>query len=145
MVQSKERPHAPTPLLVLLAVILACTVGCFGRSEVPLYPVQGQVTVEKVPLTSGIVGLVPDADHGNTSRMHTWGTLDDKGTYSVFTEGRPGAPVGAYKVIVILNTPPEEPNVPLPNAKYKTAETTDERLDVMETPSPGAYDLHLKH
>jgi hypothetical protein len=128
-----------------LAALLAFTVGCQGKPEVPLFPVQGQVTVEKVPLTSGIVGLHPDADHGNASKVIAWGTLDEKGTYSVFTEGRPGAPLGQYKVTVIVLTPPEDARAPLPNAIYKKATTTDQHFEVTELPAPGAYDLHLKH
>lgn len=145
MIPSSEWPSARTPLLVTLAAILTSTVGCHGKTEVPLYPVQGQVTVDKVPLPSGIVGLIPDTEHGNQSKLRTWGTLNDNGIYTLFTERRPGAPLGFYKVIVNVNMPPEDPKVPLPNAIYKKAATTDLHFEVTETPFQGAYDLHLKH
>ncbi len=145
MLQSNEPHFARTPVLILLCAILTCATGCSGNGEVPLYPVEGKVIVDKVPLTAGIVGLIPDEEKGNTSKLQSWGNLDEKGIYTVSTKGRPGAPLGWYKVVVNVNTPPEDPRIPLPNAQYKTVATTDQRVEVTEEPMPGAYDFHLKH
>ena len=145
MIPRSAVTRAQASILSTLATLLACTIGCQGKSEVPLFPVQGQVTVEKVPLTSGIVALHPDTEHGNASKVIPWGTLDEKGTYTVFTEGRPGAPLGHFKVTVIVLTPPEDARAPLPNALYKKLATTDQRFEVTEDPARGGYDLHLKH
>jgi hypothetical protein len=76
------------------------------------------------------------------------GTIGEDGTYTLITGDVPGAPVGAYKVVVTSSVPmnPGDP-YSLPKsiipAKYGKAETTDLRVDVVSDAAPGAYDLTL--
>jgi len=136
----KLPPCARLALGLMLGVILALGSGCGGKEEVPVFPVQGRVTLDKVPFTSGIVGLHADPERGNAYKgVFPWGRPDAKGNYMVQTQGRDGAPLGAYKVTI---TP--DVDGPQPNRKYAKVETTDLSLEVSEAPEPGAFDLRLQ-
>jgi hypothetical protein len=135
---------------VCLAGLAAALAGC-GESVggTRLVGVAGKARVDGSPLATGTLSFLPDASKGNTSKLAPGGAIKADGTYTLFTEGRKGAPVGWYKVIVIA-AEPVDPNAPYAprrsfiDARYNTVETTDLRLEVTERPAPGAYDLDLK-
>ena len=75
------------------------------------------------------------------------GTINAEGEYELFTVGKKGAPPGWYKVVVTAyaNKIEEGPVTPrlLIDPKYYQVETTDLSIEVVESPSPGAYDLNV--
>jgi hypothetical protein len=91
-----------------LAVAVALT-GCGGR----LAPVQGTITYQGKPVTTGNILFVPDA--GGPTAMSD---IQRDGGYRLNTDGKPGAAPGKYKVMIISMEDtsarlPEERN-PLP-------------------------------
>jgi hypothetical protein len=133
-------------LLVALGLILP---GCAGK-----IPITGRVTVDDKPIKAGGVTFIPDKDKGNTSPANAIGQIKEDSTYELFTDGKPGAAPGWYKVLVTANSssinisgsatpdggklyaPPES----LVNPKYAKLSTTD--LSVEVKPG-GSYDLKL--
>jgi hypothetical protein len=60
--------------------------------------------------------------------------------------GRKGAPAGWYKVVVyaVDDPQPGKPNKYLVNKEYADVTTTPLRIEVIESPEPGRYDLQLR-
>jgi hypothetical protein len=138
--------------VILLVGGLVFLSGCVsGDSVGKLVPVSGKVTVGGAPLTSGMVSLTPDAAKGNKVKAGIVAQINADGTYQVMTNGKPGAPLGSYKVTVSAGMPPVGPvtgaAAALPSVrllpKYMSAELTDLTIEVVEQPNPGAYDLKL--
>lgn len=134
------------PVWVLLAATAG--VGGCGGSGLETAPVSGVVLFNNEPLTTGSVTFVPDASKGNTSTLEPVSSIGVDGAYSLSVQGNMGARPGWYKVIV-RSTAPSNPSDPysvpkslLPE-KYGAAETTDLAVEVVESPSSGAYDLKL--
>jgi hypothetical protein len=143
--------------LLLLAFLFGCLAsGCGDDSGVGrTVPVAGRVTIDNAPLTakSTVVLFKPDASKGNTSPFEPVGTVDADGNYTLKTKGKNGAPLGWYKVVVTAyEGSPEHPKSPrqhrpvaksLVPAKYGQEKTSDLSIEVVENPTPGAYDLKL--
>jgi len=145
---------------LLLALSFALVVGC-GKSE-PLFPVSGKILDSKGnPIKEGVVTYVPDEAKGNKSKSNPSGKITD-GSYTITTEGKPGAPAGHYKVTVQADTPgigggtQVDPNpkgaAPLNpggnsqvNPMYKDAKQTDLAKEVKADAPSGHYDLKLTH
>ncbi|MFO0880901.1 MAG: carboxypeptidase-like regulatory domain-containing protein [Gemmataceae bacterium] len=87
----KVRTFAP---LVVLGVAVTLT-GCGGG----LKSVTGSVSLDGKPVTSATV-VFTTAD-GKSSAS---GMTDSSGNFSLSTNGKPGAPVGEYKVTVVKTT-----------------------------------------
>lgn len=133
-------------LLVPATLLLALSTGACGGDR--LLPVTGRVLINGKPLEGkeGTVVLKPDASKGNKSRVAPFGSLKLDGTFSVLTDGRPGAPAGWYKVVVTAFLPganPNEESRPMVNARYMTAAATPLAFEVAGNPSPESYDLKL--
>jgi hypothetical protein len=112
-----------------------------------MVPVEGTVTLDGKPLTTGTVIFSADADRGNTSPHEPRGPIDDRGRYKLSIQSQPGAPPGWYKVAVAsfrsegLGVPP----VYLAPPVYANPRTSPlEPVEVVENPAPGAYDLKLR-
>jgi len=133
-------------LLAALCGLVGLTPGCQrGPKQVP---VTGHVTVDGKALTTGKVTFKPNPDKGNTFPGEPIGDIDDQGEYTLTTNGKPGAPVGWYKVIVpasVPQNPKDAYSMPrwLVNEKYLDANKTPLEVEVTETPPAGAYDLKL--
>lgn len=135
----------------LLALAVAgMGAGCRSDSADKLVPVSGQVTVQGKKLHLGAVSFRPDPSRGNAGLHHPTGEIDASGKYELFTAGSKGAPLGWYKVLVFAdeNQPSGQaahPVMPcwLVNVKYTREESTDLFVEVVDAPSPGAYDLTL--
>jgi hypothetical protein len=150
--QGRRAPTAPG-----LFLLIGLSSGCGDGSRVgPTFPVSGQITFMNEPLVAKntIVLLKPDASKGNTSPFEPTGTVDESGTYVLRTEGKMGAPPGWYKVVVVSrdDAPVVHPKAQqnhrpvsksLVPAKYGQEKSTDLVIEVVENPSPGAYDLKL--
>ena len=124
--------------------VLACLVLCAGcKSKVPLAPVSGKVTVGGQPVTAGQVALVPEK--GVAAAGLSAGKIESDGTWTIHTDGRSGAPLGKYKVTVTPAMTPTGSGPPAApfHASYQSAQTTPLRIEVVNAPSPDAYDLKL--
>ncbi len=142
-----------TAALVIALLAVGCGGGDSGLGKI--LAVSGKVTLDDRPLTaeSTMVLFKPDAAKGNTSPFEPAGTVDPRGSYTLVTKGRKGAPPGWYRVVVTATEPgndkPKGPRHrrPVPRSllpsKYGQASTTDLVIEVVENPRPGAYDLKL--
>jgi hypothetical protein len=108
--------------------------------------VQGKVTFDGRPVTTGTVIFSPDAGRGNTSLHEPRGSLDEQGHYRLSIQTEPGSPPGWYKVGVVstrsrgLGVPP----IYLIPRVYSNPQTSPlAPVEVVENPAPGAYDLKL--
>lgn len=140
-------------LFVSLVIGVLILAGCDSKPPpTPCFAVNGKITHQKQPMTTGTVTFTPDAGKGNQSKEVALGFIGSDGTYSLTTNGRDGAPLGWYKVSVDplgmpKTAPPKDAPAPKPaaiNAKYKKADTSGISIEVTETPKPGAYDIELK-
>jgi len=149
MLRSDLRPATPFSLLIALLA-----AGCGGGNT---HPVSGTVTIDGTPLAArdGLVTFVPVRAKGNAAEDEPAGTVDDRGRYTLYTKGRRGAPPGWYKVVVtgLADAPPAAAKGPLTQrpapksvvpARYGRAETTPLEVEVVASPTAGAYDLTLK-
>jgi hypothetical protein len=134
------RRLSPARLSGALGVVVLALSGCGGVGT--LYPVSGKVTLDGKPLPDGQVSFVPDKEKGNKAPATPFGKIKD-GSYSLETKGQPGAPAGAYKIMVITRYPGSpEKNPELPK-RYADAGNSGLAVEVSPTPAAGAYDLKL--
>jgi hypothetical protein len=118
--------------------------GCGGPPPVATVPVSGKVTVEDQPVTAGQVSF--SAADGKVGAGLCTGTIGATSEYKISSDGKPGAPLGKYKVTVTPSmVPPTGGGAPaLPyNAKYSSAKSSPLSIEVVSSPAPGAYDLKL--
>jgi hypothetical protein len=143
--------------LKLLSLVLApfLFLGCGDSSGVgKTVPVSGKITFKNEPWTVETTTILfkPDRSKGNQSAFDPVGMVNDKGAYTITTKGKEGAPLGWYKVIVTATGDYQEhpkgknrhpgPRSILP-PKYGQEATTDLAVEVVERPTPNAYDLKL--
>jgi hypothetical protein len=142
---SDHGPFAGRRLLVPVTLWLALLAGGCGGTR---YPVVGRVLLNGEPLEGleGGVVLKPDAGKGNKGRVSPIGVLQRDGSFSVLTNGRPGAPAGWYKVILTATESGANPNDDSPlrvNARYMAEAATPLAVEVVARPAPDRYDLQL--
>jgi hypothetical protein len=151
-------PLRTSPFLVTAFFLLLLPAGCGDSSGVgKTVPVTGQVTLDDRPLSakSTVILFKPDTGRGNTSPFDPTGTVDAQGRYTLFTNGKKGAPPGWYKVIVTAtelraagDSKGPRQHHPTPRsllpARYGQAATSPLAIEVAEDPKPRAYDLELK-
>ena len=74
------------------AVAVALFVTGCNSGTGKLVPVRGKVTVAGRPLTKGSVSFRPDKARGETGTAEPYGDIGPDGTYTLSTNGKPGAP-----------------------------------------------------
>ncbi len=133
-----------------VGVLLLSLAGCGGAPDSVGHtvPVKGKVMVDGKLADHGSVALWPDAAKGNASKYECTGDIAADGTYTVYTKGKAGAPPGAYKVTVAIqskvdSTDPKKAVMESPK-KYQAKDTSPLAFEVVEKPAAGAYDLDLK-
>lgn len=135
--------------LVIALAWLSSIVGCDEGSRVgETVPVAGKVTMNGKPLTTGSVAYYPGSVAKSEEMLVPGSAIDSEGNYKLFIEGKEGAPVGNYKVVVTASTPSnpkDEYSSPksLVNARYTQPETTPLLIEVSADAPPGAYDLQV--
>lgn len=123
--------------------VLTASLGCGSSGKDKLFPVSGKVTLGGSPLTAGQVAFHPDLEKGNKSKGVASGAIGSDGSYTLSTDGKPGAPVGPYKVTVSTNFPGVS-GTPVPiNAKYNNPNGSGLDREVVPNPASGAYDLQV--
>ena len=127
-----------------LALCLFLTAGCNSGG---LHKVSGKVLVDGNPLTTGSVRVVPDTTRGNKAAAEPVGQIGSDGTYTLSTNGQPGAPPGWYTVTVNATEVPESsrPNSgkALVARKFNNPATSGLAVEVVPSPAAGAYDLKV--
>jgi hypothetical protein len=129
-----------------LAVLAA--VGCATEKLPEYHAVTGRVTLAGQPLTSGSVSY-RSVDPGNTEQPT--GVIDPQGQYTLYTQQRPGAPPGKYRVIVFANEGLRErpgtaaPGLPksLISRRFQNPKTTPLERTVQPSAPPAHYDLEV--
>jgi hypothetical protein len=136
------------------ALLLGAAVGCQNATE-NFLPVAGKVTLEGKPLQVGTVSFRADTSKGNKTMHVPNAEIDSQGNYELVTQGKKGAPPGWYKVVVFANAhdlvalsaPPTTARPAAPkwmmHVKYTDPSTTPLAIEVVATPSAGAYDLNV--
>jgi hypothetical protein len=107
------------PFLLLAGLVF--TSGCSNEPPLPpLVPCKGQVLVDgKLLTTGGNVTLIPEKTEAGKAAHHMMaGSIDSSGSFEIFTGGKPGAPVGKYKVTVSPPMVPAEGAKKMPTAPY---------------------------
>jgi hypothetical protein len=131
----------------MCGMVCAALSGC-GTGGEKLTPVAGKVTVNGAPLATGGVTFHPNAQKGNNTPHIPVGTLDDQGNYQLMSTTKEGAPLGWYKVTVSAQEPidPKNPYAPpkhMIDPKFSDPSTSGLEVEVVASPSAGAYDLKL--
>ena len=134
------RPAGTTLVLACLTLAL----GCSGGKKVTLAPVSGTVTVAGQPATSGQVSFLPTSKDAEKAGLSA-GTIDSSGKYTIYTDGKPGAPLGTYKVTVTPSMVPVDGKMPKAafNTKYQNPNSTTLQFEVIASPDASRYDLKL--
>jgi hypothetical protein len=130
--------------LLLFGGLVAAS-GC-GKEPLKGAPVSGKVTLDKKPLTSGRVSLVPDVKKGNTANVACVGLIGPEGEFEIKVRGAqvsdnsPDVPLGWYKVVYLpaKNLPPVKVD-----PAFLTLEKTPLSVEVVSDPKSGQYDVAL--
>ena len=138
------KPYLRPACVVLLLSGLVLTPGCSGSKKLDLAPVSGTVKVAGVPLTSGQVSFLPASKEQEGTLAA--GTIGSDGTYTISTGGKPGAPVGKYKITITPSMVPSGNGKPPGSgfsSKYQSVATTPLMKEVIANPEAGRYDFNL--
>ena len=129
-----------------IVVLVACVLPGCGGGGVKLAPVEGDVSLDGKPVPGGRLTFIPDAGQANPPSFRVFGNTDRQGHYRVESDHGRGAPVGAYRVVVLSPLPTAdmpkdlEPIPPI----YQDENRTPLKVVVSEGAPAHAYDLQLK-
>jgi hypothetical protein len=132
---------------IILVCGLLCLPACSPDPIGKTYPVKGKVYLDGKLLKAGSVGFFPVDQSEGAPAFEAAGKIKEDGAFELSTRGKPGALLGSYKVTVISQTK-VEPNragevVSLVPKEYTNKETTPLKVEVIEKPDNGKYDLQL--
>ena len=88
------------------------------------------------------LSFMADAEKGNKTAATPVGKVQD-GSYSITTKGKPGAPAGWYKVMVMTQYPGGPKNSTVLPKRYSDPGRSHVSVEVVPSPPPDAYDLKL--
>lgn len=131
----------------IIGAIVFVVVGCskpVGFEK--LVPVEGKVTVEGQPLSMGMVVLQPEKLEGPDQNLPPGGWIGHvhNGSYQVMAAGKPGAPPGRYRIMVIPSDAAQTKKWRIQTKSGTMADnSTGVEIDVTDNPEPGSFDLSL--
>jgi hypothetical protein len=112
-----------------------------GCSQVKLVPVEGKFTVtDGKPMPKGNVIFVPIEPDPKVPRsvLPPQGFIGDEGAYTMLWNGKPGAPVGKYRVVFQRSMDGRWNAIP---PEYFNSEKSPLEVEVAENKPEGGYDL----
>jgi len=145
----EKKPWCGNQLLRIVALGGLIWLSCGCGSDAKLVPVSGKVAyTDGKPVTSGYVTYKPDKSKGNKFGGEPLGEINAQGEYTLQTRGKPGAPLGAYKIIVTSTGAPTPDNTKVTteqqiNMTYANVDTTPLNKEVVASPTAGHYDLKV--
>ena len=130
--------HVGAALCCCGLLILA---GCGSRVKV--VPVEGKLTLtDGQPSPSGHVVFAPIEMDPNVPRsLAPEGIIRKDGSYTLFWNGKPGAPVGKYRVVFQGSLDKRWSVIP---AEYFNPEKSPLEVEVVENKPEGGYDLKVQ-
>lgn len=136
------------PATVLPCALLLAASGCGSSGAEGFIPVSGKVTIGGKALTRGTVSYRADKLRGNKSTAEPYAEIQPDGTYTLYTDKKPGAPPGKYVVLVEASEDidPRNPSAApkaIVHQKYADSENPVLQRDVVDNPKPGQYDLEV--
>ena len=143
---SNKTSSARLVVQTLAACGLFALAGCGGLK---LVPVSGTLTLDGKPLTGFALSFMPDTAKGNNERVGCFSRFDADGRYEIKAEGvqgsdrGTGAPLGWYKVVLIIDLEGMPKTKPKINPKYLDVSQTPVSIEVVASPEPGHYDFKL--
>jgi hypothetical protein len=125
---------------IFIAVLVFAGCGPGGPS---LLPVEGTITADNNPLPQGSLAFHPDTAKSNTSKKTAAADIKD-GSYKLYTDGKPGAPAGWYKVTVVSSSEPDntKPDAVKSFVAPRYADPKSTGLSVEVKPG-GSYELKV--
>ncbi|MBQ19103.1 MAG: hypothetical protein CMJ65_18500 [Planctomycetaceae bacterium] len=120
----------PTVVIVLLEILPEDVGG--------LVECRGTVRFNGQPLTMGTVTI--RNDNAKDDDLNSTGPINEDGWFTLSTEGKPGAPVGRYRAMVVLPQGAPGPNLPKP---YRSLETTPLSVDIQPESRFNVFTLEL--
>jgi hypothetical protein len=120
------------------ALVLAGS-GC-GPDTDEKVPVRGTVFYHDRPLAGGTIVFTPDPERGGRGPL-ALGEVGQDGTYTLQTEGRPGAVIGCHRVTIAPAKTDSPPDFPLPR-RYSDPEHSGLNREV-QPGKPNVIDFHL--
>jgi hypothetical protein len=144
----RSRACPPWGLLLGATFLLGLGAAGCGDDVGTRYPVAGRVLVDGQPLRgkAGSVLFKPDPSKGNTGPHEAAATIDEEGGYTLFTQGKKGAPPGWYKVVVYVTEKGADREAKPPRVfhpRYSSEKTTTLAAEIVANPASGQYDLKL--
>jgi len=123
-----------------VSLVLCSLTGCADKAyqEVPVYPVEGRLTVAGAPAQGAYVAFHPTGDVGMTKGNKPFARVDREGNFRLTTyEQEDGAPAGNYRVSVFW---PENPEArgPSPDRLEGRYSESKSPLTVTIEPAPNA-------
>ena len=129
---------------VCAAFLLLGLLGCGGQNTGGL-PVSGKVTVNGQPLAKGSLTFHPMKD--NPTKATPTGTIEN-GQYTIYTNGKPGAPPGKYKVTIVSQEEVDSTKATLGtksnvHPSFSDPEQTKLNVEVSTSPKENAYNFSI--
>jgi hypothetical protein len=129
----------------MLAIFTATLLsGCGGKSSGSMVPLSGKVFVGSEQIMSGNVTLIP-TESGSANRALSAGQIKN-GVYTIYTDGKEGAPPGKYKITVTPEMKPsadgKKPEPPW-DPKYSDQKETTLTVDLVEGQPQKEHNLSL--
>jgi hypothetical protein len=138
--------HSRLSTALRVGTILGCCAlpVLAGCSRVKVVPVEGKFTVtDGKPMPKGNVLLIPIESDQKLPRsaLPPGGFIGDEGAYTVLWNGKPGAPVGKYRVVFQRSMDGRWNAIP---AEYFNTEKSPLEVEVVENKPEGGYDMTVK-
>ena len=140
--------YRTSPCFAFALCLCTLFAGCHSNGEL-LIPVEGVVTLDGQPLTSGAISFRPT--QGNLTLHHPTGSIEPNGRFQLYVGSRAGAPPGFYKVVIFANEEQADergvhPGMPktLIDRRYNAPQTTPLSAEIAPQMQSASFDFDLE-